>query len=146
MGFTKPETRRAYYEKNKEKWRTVYRMAQKDKPNFAELARVADRRSKEKRRKQILEAYGGHCVCCGECEPRFLELDHIYGLSENEKADNLHCRKHNTFGSRLYQTVVRLGFPKDKYRLLCSNCNRGRWRNGGKCPHEVQLEYGLSMC
>ena len=26
-------------------------------------------------------------------------------------------------------------WPRDRYQLLCSNCNQGKVRNGGVCPH-----------
>jgi hypothetical protein len=29
---------------------------------------------------------------------------------------------------------------REGYQVLCSNCNRGRWRNGGECPHKVIAE------
>lgn len=30
------------------------------------------------------------------------------------------------------------GMTRDKFRLLCANCNQGRQRNGGICPHQQQ--------
>jgi hypothetical protein len=32
--------------------------------------------------------------------------------------------------------LKRLGWPKEKYRILCANCNHGRALNGGVCPHQ----------
>jgi len=81
-------------------------------------------------RSELLIAYGGKCCCCGECEPMFLELDHTNGGGT----------KHRTLIGRssktLYSLLKRQGFPKDEYRLLCANCNQGRHRNGGVCPHK----------
>lgn len=37
--------------------------------------------------------------------------------------------------TRLYRSLKRRGFPKDRFRLLCANCNLGRYLNGGVCPH-----------
>ncbi len=39
---------------------------------------------------------------------------------------------------QLYAEVKRQGFPKDKYQLLCSNCNQGKKRGGGICPHKLR--------
>ena len=35
----------------------------------------------------------------------------------------------------LKPSLKRQGWPKDGYQLLCANCNQGRARNGGVCPH-----------
>lgn len=47
-----------------------------------------------------------------------------------------------------YLGRVKLGWPKDRYRLLCYNCNIARARHGGRCPHEdgagARLEEALS--
>jgi hypothetical protein len=31
------------------------------------------------------------------------------------------------------------GYPPG-YRVLCFNCNRGRYLNGGVCPHEIERD------
>ena len=36
----------------------------------------------------------------------------------------------------LYRCVKKLKFPKDRFQLLCANCNQGKRRNGGVCPHK----------
>lgn len=87
------------------------------------------RRYRRKLRGDILEAYGNKCQCCGEDEKHFLELDHI-----NNDGYEHRVRRGNTWG--IYIEVRREGFPKD-YQLLCSNCNTGRARNNGICPHKL---------
>lgn len=42
--------------------------------------------------------------------------------------------KKYTSGSQFYSLIVKQNFP-DKYQLLCYNCNMGRARNNGICPH-----------
>lgn len=81
-----------------------------------------------KLRKEILEAYGGKCVCCGETIPEFLALDHVNG------GGNIHRKRdHLTAPAQLYRQVRDQGFP-DTYRLLCHNCNSAiAWY--GRCPH-----------
>jgi hypothetical protein len=74
---------------------------------------------------QVVAAYGGRCSCCGEDDPVFLTLDHVDGREPNELAGSY----------LLYARAKREGWPA-KYRLLCWNCNCGRERNGGVCPHE----------
>src|ERR1051325_76308 len=75
-------------------------------------------------RKEIINAYGGMCACCGESEPQFLAIDHIY----NDGAK--HRRKVND----LYRWLKRQGYPKDHFQLLCHNCNLAK-AFYGQCPH-----------
>ena len=82
---------------------------------------------RKKRKMEVIEAYGGSCVCCGETEPVFLTIDHIHNNG------NI-LRKVET--TQIYAYLKRNGFPKDNYQLLCFNCNLGKHHNGGKCPHE----------
>lgn len=79
-------------------------------------------------RNEMLNAYGGRCSCCGESEEMFLTLDHV----ERDGADH---RRHfgNTYAT--WKDLQRRGWPKKGYTLLCYNCNCGRERNGGVCPH-----------
>ena len=84
-------------------------------------------------RTEFVEAYGGKCQCPGGCdvtEERFLTVDHIFG------GGNQHRKRTGTSGYKMYQLLRDEGFPKDKYRLMCFNCNAARayW---GKCPHET---------
>lgn len=79
---------------------------------------------------EVFENYGGYvCACCGETEPLFLEIDHI----NNDGAED---RERMGLGSDFYSRVRRLGFPSG-LQVLCTNCNRGKARNGGVCPHKT---------
>ena len=85
-------------------------------------------KAKDRAAKQaVVDAYGGECVCCGESQIEFLTIDHINGDG------HLHRRKVGK-GRRIYNDLIRLGFPKDNYRLLCFNCNIARGFYG-YCPH-----------
>lgn len=86
----------------------------------------------QKNKALVIEAYGGQCVCCGEAEPRFMTIDHING-------DGAESRKNGEgHGGALYQRLKMLGFPKDRYQLLCFNCNCSK-RQFGTCPHKSKL-------
>lgn len=85
-------------------------------------------------RAQIIFAFVSVCQCCGEAEPMFLELDHI----SNDGA--AHRREIGRGSHATYKRVKDAGFPRDRFRLLCANCNQGRQRNGGMCPHHQQQE------
>jgi hypothetical protein len=72
----------------------------------------------------VIEAYGGHCACCGESTIEFLELDHV---NNDGKADRA---KH----SDTYKRAKDLNYPPC-YQVLCSNCNQAKARYG-VCPHQ----------
>jgi len=69
-------------------------------------------------RAAILEAYGNSkCARCGCTDTRVLDLDHIGG------GGNTHRRQLGA-NVNFYNTLYIQGFPdKDKYRILCRNCN-----------------------
>jgi hypothetical protein len=79
-------------------------------------------------RLEVLNAYGNRCACCGESTPEFLCIDHIHN-------DGAHHRKQ--IGSHLYQWLKKHNFPKDRFQLLCQNCNFAKGIFGG-CPHKRQ--------
>lgn len=78
--------------------------------------------------------YGTKCVCCGEDSLGFLTLDHADEGGERhrkeiKRANFYHWLFHNNYPMR------------PRLQTLCYNCNYGRGRNGGICPHndpEVQ--------
>jgi hypothetical protein len=80
-------------------------------------------------RDAIFDYYGRECACCGEDEPSFLTIDHKDGGGRQHKRERL-----RTGGKDLYGWLFARRFP-DGYQTLCFNCNCGRYRNGGTCPH-----------
>ena len=80
-----------------------------------------------KMKQELLDHYGSECACCCESEPMFLELDHVNGGGTTH-------RKEVGGGSRFWGWIKRNNFPEE-YQILCSNCNSGKHRNGGICPH-----------
>ena len=79
---------------------------------------------------QVIEHYGGKCVCCGESELLFLTLDHIDGQGAKHRKQ---------FGGRysarkVYQWVIAQNYPQT-LQVLCFNCNCGKARNNNVCPH-----------
>lgn len=86
-------------------------------------------------RLEVFEHYGGaRCACCGEHLIMFLSLDHI----ENDGAAQrrmLREQKVSQTGTNFYTWLRKRGFPPG-FQVLCMNCNFGKHRNGGICPHE----------
>lgn len=84
-------------------------------------------------REQVFEAYGGYkCACCGETEPMFLSIDHIDNNGAEERRSGLYAGS----GIGFYQWLRKSGFPPG-YQVLCMNCNTGKHKNGGVCPHHT---------
>lgn len=75
----------------------------------------------------VYRNYGDECACCGENEPLFFELDHVHGGGRQEYLEMKGM-------AAIYAKARRENYP-DIYQLLCANCNQGRERNGGICPH-----------
>lgn len=78
-------------------------------------------------RAEVFKAYGDRCLCCGEAQPHFLDIDH-----ENGGGRAL-CRDKQE-PVDLAPWLTKHSNPSG-YRILCANCNRGRALNGGICPH-----------
>lgn len=87
-------------------------------------------------KQEMVGAYGGKCKCCGETIIEFLTIDHING-------DGSEHRKRLGKGRKIYADIKAQGFPKDKYRLLCFNCNitLGFY---GYCPHHPEIKSNVS--
>jgi hypothetical protein len=86
-------------------------------------------------RAQVLKAYGGacNCCCCGEETPEFLAVDHIHNNGSLER------REYGLgTGTKFYLWLRKQGFPKNRYQLLCHNCNFAKFRYGG-CPHQKEV-------
>ncbi len=66
----------------------------------------------------MIAAYGGRCAECGESRPECLQIDHV-------DSDGVYQARHGVprAGPRLYARLRRQGWPRDKYQLLCANCN-----------------------
>jgi len=112
-----------------EKWRASsrkYFWSHREKERQRRAAQyAAELRLAQDLRREVVDAYGGECVCCGEAEPMFLTIDHVNGRDRTN---------HHAWGPTLYRALKKAGFPKDNYRLLCMNCNWARGRYSF-CPH-----------
>ena len=66
-----------------------------------------------------------------EATEAFLCLDHVFNDGSFERKQLGIGR-----GSSVYRHVKKLGFPKDRYQLLCANCNTAK-QTRGACPHQT---------
>lgn len=91
-------------------------------------------------RDETYSHYGGYkCYCCSESEPLFLTLDHINndgakirGLLSKENSSG---RTYPGGSTGLFLFLKKHNFPPG-IQVACYNCNSGRYRNNGICPHE----------
>ena len=111
-------------------WRTYQQTYRAKNPDKVDKANRETQRAYNKRiRDEVLEAYGKKCICCGETHTEFLEIDHLNGDGALE-------RKELSGGAALFRMIKSLGFPKDRYQILCGNCN-GSFGHYGYCPHNT---------
>lgn len=115
----------AYYAVNKKRIRAYYKTYYKTKQK---QLRVAYKKWHNAIKEEVFNAYGNRCVCCGETKKEFLTIDHINndGREHREKVG----------AQGVYLDIKKQGFPKDKYRILCMNCNHSLGIHG-YCPHNL---------
>jgi hypothetical protein len=93
------------------------------------------KRNQAKLRDDVFGAYGGYtCACCGETEPKFLSIDHINNDGGKERRSGLY----GSSGTAFYLWLRKNAFPLG-YQVLCMNCQVGKHRNGGVCPHQCKV-------
>ena len=78
-----------------------------------------------KLRAEVIAAYGGVCICCGETELVFLCIDHVHndGAAHRKKV-----------GVNIYTWLKKNNWPKG-FQVLCHNCNHAK-HVLGECPHQ----------
>jgi len=98
--------------------------------------RCYGRRERAKLRLDIITNFGGKCQCCGENHPSFLTIDHIKndGKSHREKLNE----------QQIARQIRRENYPKDKYQLLCMNCNHAKGHYG-ECPHKIGITSEMAL-
>jgi hypothetical protein len=124
---------RKYRQKYFKKWReenkehtAKYRRKHRKELNKWNQAYNARQRAK------VYEHYGNECSCCGEKEWLFLSIDHIKG-GGTRHWNSLNIKTM----AQVYTWIIKHKYPKS-LRLMCFNCNCGRYRNGGICPHKTK--------
>lgn len=85
-------------------------------------------RRRYKIKKEVLIVYGNKCACCEESKENFLCIDHIDGDGNTHRKE--------LGGFNIYQWLRANNYPKDKYQLLCWNCNEVKAQLN-ICPHQL---------
>lgn len=99
---------------------------------FLSRARVNGLSFYYKQRQTVYDAYGNKCNCCGETNPLFLTIDHVNNDGFKDKT----AKGNRRTGIWYVDKIIKANFP-DSFQLLCYNCNYGKNRNKGICPHAV---------
>lgn len=130
------EKARRWNRKNRERFNANKREShhRNKHSEHAQDIRLAYKTHRQKIRAEVLAAYGdGYCACCGESNQEFLTIDHI----ANDGAEHRRTiwgKSRNGSGSALYRWLKNQNFPAG-YQVLCYNCNCGKAKSGGVCPH-----------
>lgn len=97
--------------------------------------REANRRNDQRLKDECYKAYGGYvCACCGEKEPAFLTIDHINNDGAAHRREVVGLGRGG--GKKIYSWLIANNFPSG-FQILCMNCNWGKARNNGVCPHKA---------
>lgn len=91
-----------------------------------ELSNQRVKENSKKTRLDVIQHYGGKCVCCGETKIEFLAMDHINGGGRKHRA--------SIKNSNMYRWIKKNGYPND-FQILCHNCNMAKGFYG-QCPHK----------
>lgn len=124
---------KAWRMKNKQRWSELQRAyAAKKRANsddFCNSERARSRKYWFDLRQKALDTYGRQCACCGESIDEFLTIDHM----DNDGA--AHRRTLKTRGAGIWKWLRDNSYPSN-FQTLCMNCNLGKHKNGGVCPHQ----------
>lgn len=124
---------RAQYKANPEKWkRNSARWMSANRERYLKWMRGWRNNWMSVIRDEVISHYGPNCRCCGESNRIFLTIDHVNN-------DGYLAPRHRRGGSLLYRWLKVHKFP-DGFQTLCFNCNQGKHRNGGICPHQAAKE------
>lgn len=94
------------------------------------------KRDRAKLKLDAIKAFGGKCECCDEQHPYFLSLDH---------KNNDGAKQREQFNEQqIYRIARKEGWPRDKYQLLCMNCNFAKG-HFGECPHKLGITVEQAM-
>jgi len=110
------------------KWQRQQQQKRQKDEAYKATFNACQRRRNAEIRKQVIDAYGGKCVCCGIDNIEFLAIDHING------GGNAHRKELKTIGGKFFRWIVKNNFPTD-LRVLCHNCNMA-YGLYGYCPHQ----------
>jgi hypothetical protein len=119
--------------KNRERYLEVMRIAGKRwRANNKDKVKANRYKTRDKLRKDVLNAYGHECICCKEKRHQFLAIDHING-GGNKHRKSLHK---NASAQTFYTWLRKNNYPVG-FQVLCHNCNCAK-AYYKICPHQIK--------
>lgn len=104
--------------------------------SYCESRKSQNLLDRQNRKQRIFDHYGTKCLCCGEYILLLLTIDHIHENGAEHRRQVFPNRKDRTpGGDNFYRWLEKNQYP-DGFQTLCYNCNIGKYRNGGVCPHQ----------
>ena len=85
-----------------------------------EKERLKNKKSKKVRRRKVFDILGRRCVCCGETDEIYLEVDHIFNDGYKDPKG----------GAANIYNIIKAN--PERFQTLCSNCNQAKARNDGE--------------
>lgn len=82
---------------------------------------------------KVREILGNKCSCCGNDDSMVLQIDHVNNDSYVDFNNN-GIRSQDMCVSKIIS-----GIDTGRYQLLCANCNRSKYINGGICAHKCPV-------
>ena len=123
MSQKNSEQHRKYSREYMKEWRKKHpeRAAQIRKKylkKHKEELRIYNCNREQKLRQLIIEKLGGICIKCGFSDYRDLQIDHKNGGGTKASRNRVNTRHY-------YKLLIKLPIDKlkEKYQLLCANCN-----------------------
>jgi hypothetical protein len=124
------ERTREYKEKNRIEIKNYHDKYYLENKELMKIQITKKKRERmEKLRTELLIMYGSKCNCpgCKEARPVCLTLDHTQN-------DGYRNRKEGRNTEKEWKTALE-NYNPSTYQILCYNCNCGKNKNGGTCPH-----------
>ena len=119
---------RMYYAHPEKERQRLYDWRSANRDHYLEYISLKQSQYYERDRKVVLQHYSGkevpECYCCGIAIDDFLTVDH-----PEPKPEGIRKR-----GRALLRWIIKNDFPRG-FLVSCFNCNCGREKNGGVCPH-----------
>lgn len=91
---------------------------------------------------EMVAAYGGKCVCCGETHLEFLTINHKYGGGRQHRLSLKGSP--SAGGINFYFWLKKQGWPQEDFDLKCFNCNCSHGFLG-YCPHERERQAAVPI-
>jgi len=119
---------RDYYRRNKARIREQAKeWYQKNREKVLKRKRERERARHLEARLAAIKALGGQCIRCGFADFRALQIDHVFGGGRKELLGEVWGKE----GYIRYYQRIAADPNKEKYQLLCANCNWiKRWEQG----------------